>query len=158
MNIDNKVKAAKIKLIYLLFPFILVIGTALFFLLSEKVDVWYIVYAVMILLAYFILMGYFKFNYVSFYAGPDKIRVRYKSLSPFNSPNKSIEIKVENFYNYETKQNKKGSVKTLSLLQHSPGGIAKYPPISLTAVDQSEIDKIIKSLKLILAMKKSQKG
>ena len=157
MKIENKDKAAKIKLIYLIFPFVIVIGTALFFLFSEDVNFLYIIPSVGVLIIYFVLMAFFKFQYVSFYAGPDKIQVRYKSLSPFKSPNKSIEIKSETFHNYELKKNSKGKPKSLTLFQQSPGGIAKYRPISLTAVPVADTEKIEKSLQLILAMNKSKK-
>lgn len=155
MQIDNKDKAGKIKLIYLIFPFVLVIGTALFFLLSEKVDFWYIGFPLVLLVSYFIIMGLFKYNYVSYYAGPDKIRIRYKSLSPFKSPNKSIQIKSSTLHSFEVLRSKKGAAKKLVIYQNSQSGLAKYPSISLTAVDESDVEKISKSLQLILAMNKA---
>lgn len=156
MQIDNKEKAVKIKLIYLLFPFIIVIGTALFFLLSVKVNFWYMALSLIILIAYFIFMGQFNYNYVSFYAGYDKIRIRYKSLSPFKSPNKSIRIAANTLHSFEIKKTKKGRAKKLILYQNSPGGLAKYPSVSVSAVSTVDVQKIVKSLQLIIAMNKAK--
>ncbi|MBI9067647.1 MAG: hypothetical protein JEZ09_10175 [Salinivirgaceae bacterium] len=156
MKIDNKQKASRIRVLYLIFPLLVVAGTALFFLLSDKVNIWYILYALLMLLAYFIIMSFFRFNYVSFYAGPDQVRVRHKSLAPFKSANKSIQIKADSFHSFELVKTKKGKFKTLYLFQKSPGGVAKYPGISLTAVRRADAEKMIKALQLILAMKKAQ--
>lgn len=157
MNLENTKKASRVKTIYMLFPLITVLTVGGIFLFTDVKDIKFILYALLGLIVYFILMAIFGFYFVSFYAGPDKIRIRYKSLAPFRTDNNSIVIKSENFRKYELKKSLLGIKTTLSLYQETPGGLAKFPNVSLTLMTQPEIQQITKALELILALNKAPK-
>ena len=102
-------------------------------------------------------MSIFRFNYIVFYAGPDKIRVRFKSLAPFNSSSNSVVIKTEDFHSYKIKYSLLGLKKVLILFQKTPSGLAKYPAIGFSALTDADIEKIKKALDLALLINKSKK-
>ncbi|MCK9207100.1 MAG: hypothetical protein M0P66_08320 [Salinivirgaceae bacterium] len=157
MNIDNTRSASKIKTFYMLVPLLAVVFVAGVFLFTDVKDFKFILFAFLFLVIYFILMAIPGFYFVSFYAGPDKIRIRYKSLTPFRTNNNSIVIKSENFRKYDLKKSLFGKKKTLILYQETPGGLAKFPSVSLTLMNKQGIHQLIKALDLILALNKAPK-
>jgi hypothetical protein len=78
-------------------------------------------------------------------------------LAPFRTSNNSILIKSENFRKYEIKTSLFGLKKTLALFQETPGGLARFPKVSLTAMRSEDREKISKALDLILAINKAAK-
>ena len=157
MKLDNAKRAGIIKLIYMLVPLLVVFSAALVYLYFDAKDLRYMVYAFVVLLLFFLIMAVLKFNYIIFYAGPDKITIRFKALSPFNTPSNSVQIKVGEFKSYEIKSSIFGIKKLLFLYQQTPSGLAKYPAIGLSALNGDEIDKITKAFELILTMNKKNK-
>lgn len=156
MKLDNAKRAGFIKLIYMLVPLLFVIAAAVVYLLYEVKDLRYMLAAFIAIVLFFALMAVFRFTYIVLYVGPDKIQIRYKKLSAFNTPNSSVKMQSENFRNYELKNSFFGWVKVLYLFQETPSGLAKYPGIGVTALNRDELDKIKKAFDLILAMNKSK--
>ncbi len=154
MKLDNAKRAGVIKLIYMLIPLLVVAAVAVIYLVYDVKDLSSMVIAFVVLLFFFLVMAVFRLNYIIFYAAPDKIVVRYKALTPFNSPSNSVQIKSNDFRKYELKTRLGGLKKTLYLYLQSPSGLAKYPGIGLGALKSGEIDKITKALDLIIAMNK----
>lgn len=157
MKLDNAKRAGRIRLFYMLIPLLVVIAAGVTYLVYDVKDLLYMMYAFIVLVIFFIIMGIFRFNYIVFYAGPDKIRVRFKSLTPFNSPSNSVVIKIEDFHSYEIKTSLMGYKKVLILFQKTPSGLAKYPGIGFSALTDAEIEKIKKALDLALLINKSKK-
>lgn len=155
MNLDNAKRASKIKVVAMLFPLLVVVAVALSYLLTEVKDLKYVLIAVVSLIIYFTVMAVLRLNFIAFYAGPDKIRVRYKSLLPFKTNNNSVQMKTENFHHYRIKATLGGLVKTLTLYQTTPGGVGKYPTIGISALNEAQLAQINKALNLILALKKT---
>lgn len=112
----------------------------------------FIIIAAIIFILYFAVMAIFRFNYISFYAGPDKVRLRYKPLSPFPGQNNSIQINSKNFAGYKIKYRLGGLLKSIILMQKSPGGIAAYPNVSINSLNKPEIEKICKAMDLVNAI------
>lgn len=156
MKLDNAKRAGYIKLIYMAVPLIIVVAAALTYLFYDVKDLRYILIAIAVVALFFFIMSIFKFTYIVFYAGPDKIQLRFKKLSAFNTPNSSVKILAENLRNFEIVSSLKGMRTMLYLYQETPSGLAKYPGIGLTALSTADIDKIRKALELILAMNKSK--
>ncbi len=154
MKLDNSKKASKIKLIATLLPLLVVFAVALTYLFTDVKDLKYIIIAVSVLIIYFSTMALLRLYFITFYAGPDKIQVRYKSLLPFKTANNSVQIKTVNFHHYEIKRQLAGIIKILVLFQTTPGGVGKYPSIGITALDAEQIDHIKKALDLILTLRK----
>ncbi|MFA6402244.1 MAG: hypothetical protein WCX31_11575 [Salinivirgaceae bacterium] len=157
MELENTKKASKIRTFYMLIPLLAVAFVASTYLFTEVRDLKYILITFIFLVVYFVLMAIPGLYFVSFYAGPDKIRIRYKSLAPFRTSNNSILIKSENFRKYEIKTSLFGLKKTLALFQETPGGLARFPKVSLTAMRSEDREKISKALDLILAINKAAK-
>lgn len=155
MKLDNARRAGFIKLMYMLIPLLVLVAASIVYLLFEVKDLRYMGLAFVVLVLFFLVMSIFKFNYIVFYAGPDKIQIRFKTLTPFNSPNNSVQIKAENFRNYEIVEKIGGAKKMLFLFQETQSGMAKYPGIGISALKNDEIDKIKKSFDLILTLNKS---
>jgi low affinity Fe/Cu permease len=155
MHIDNSKRASKIKLVGMIVPLIVVFAVALTYLLTDVRDLKYVIIAVSVLAVYFTIMALLRLNYVVFYAGPDKIQIRYKTLLPFKSPNNSVQIKASNFHHYEMKNYLGGIIKKMTLFQNTPGGIGKYPSIGVSAMKNVQIEQMKKALDLILSLKKT---
>ena len=158
MKLDNARRAGWIKFIYMLIPLIVLIAASAIYLFWDVKDLRYMAAAFVLLVLFFFSMSVFKFNYIVFYAGPDNIRIRFKKLTPFNSPNSSVQIKVENFKNYEIKTSLFGIRKVMFLYQKTASGLAKYPGIGFSALNSNEIAQIKKAFDLILVLNKSKKS
>lgn len=156
MKLDNAKRAGYIKLVYMAVPLVIVVSAALTYLFFDVKDLRYIILGIVLVVLFFLVMSIFKFTYIVFYAGPDKVQIRFKKLSAFNTPNSSVKILAENFRNYEITKSLKGMRTMLYLYQETPSGLAKYPGIGLTALNATDVDKIRKALELILAMNKSK--
>jgi len=157
MELENTKKASKIRTVYMLVPLLAVAFVASTYLFTEVRDLKFILITFLFLVVYFVIMAIPGFYFISFYAGPDKIRIRYKSLAPFRTSNNSILIKSENFRKYEIKTSLMGLKNTLILFQETPGGLARFPKIHLTVFNSDEIQLITKSLDLIIAINKTPK-
>jgi hypothetical protein len=85
------------------------------------------------------------YNYIYFSDAENKILFRYIPLSPFKSKRYSIEIHKNEFHAY--KINRSSILKKeLILFVKTPQGIAKYPPISISALNENEFNKLKKAL------------
>ena len=155
MKLDNAKRAGIIKLIYMLVPLVVVFMAASAYMYYDAKDLRYMVFAFVGLLFFFLVMSIIKYSYIIFYAGPDKITIRFKALSPFNTPSNSVQIKTDEFKDYKIKTSIFGIKKTLYLFQQTPSGLAKYPGIGLSALNNDEIDKLKKAFELILALNKN---
>jgi hypothetical protein len=85
-------------------------------------------------------------DYVFFNDAADKIVLRYYPIRLINQKKYSIEIHKNRFVKYETEKFFFGLKERLFVYQKTPQGIAKYPGISLSAVDKKDIQRIKNSL------------
>jgi len=157
MKVDNARRAGKIKLLYLAVPFIVVVAIALIYLVYDTKEFIWAVYAGLILLFFFSAMFFFRLYYITFYAGPDKIRLRYKSLSPFPTQNNSIQIDSGKLHDYKITNSFFGNRKHIVFYVNTPGGVAAYPRTSISALNNSEVEQITKALELIKKLNNSSK-
>ena len=72
----------------------------------------------------------------------DKIIIRYYPIRILNQKKHSIEIPKSKFVKFETEKFFFGMKEKLILYQKTQNGIARYPAISLSAVDKNDILKI----------------
>ncbi len=107
------------------------------------------------LLAIFFAVGYMIFalyetfrNYFYIYYNDesDKIVLRYFSPALFTSKKNSIEIFKKEFAGYELKSFFMRYRENLILLKSTSKGIAKYPPVSITALSNEERYSLLSSL------------
>lgn len=93
------------------------------------------------------LINFLKSPYfVSYSDHGEKIVVRYYPLSMFTSRKHSIEIPKKQFVKFELKSFLLGTQHKLILIQNFRGKEAKYAPISLSAMDKEDRQKMLQSL------------
>ncbi|MFO8234255.1 MAG: hypothetical protein R6U04_02450 [Bacteroidales bacterium] len=93
------------------------------------------------------------FNYIYFSDEEDnKLLLRYVSLKPFDSKKYSIEIKKEDLHSYKINRKSLNFKQELVLFVRTPQGIAKYPPISISALSEGELNQMKKVLNQILGV------
>ena len=87
-----------------------------------------------------------ELNYIYFSNTDDRIMLRYFSMSFFNRKKHSIEIPIERFGGYYLKKSLWGIKKKLILIQRVKNVDAKYPPVSITALNKQELKKLLDTL------------
>ena len=105
--------------------------------------------AVFFAIAYVIYSIYNTFrnyHYIYFNDESDKIVLRYFSPSIFTSKKNSIEIPKKEYSGYMVKSVFLRYRETITLLRHTGKGIAKYPPVSVTALNAHERDMLLHAL------------
>ena len=99
----------------------------------------------------YILINIYRFslnlNYVYFSDAGGKIIIKYYSLRPFMQKRQTVEIPKGSLFRFEIKKSMFGQKKTLVLFQMIKNKIARYPEISLSALNDIEIGRIKGSLK-----------
>ena len=107
----------------------------------------------LILLTIYILISlyYLLLNqcYILLKNEKEKLVLRYYSLRFFGGKKKSVVIPLSEFAGYKIESSKSGIRKELILLRKVNNGIAKYPPVSLTGLSESEINSVSQILSKI---------
>ncbi len=153
MIIENKnttvrINQTRLILLIVFIPLILVLSTTNIFGRSILgMDKYY--WVAFIALAYLIynIYEYIKdFNYIYFSDEEEKLIFRYISLRPLQGRRYSIEIEKDKFYAYKIVRAFFNINKYIILYINTPQGIAKYPPISITALKPDEYNQLKKTL------------
>ncbi|MGQ1910885.1 hypothetical protein ACT3CE_14000 [Marinifilum sp. RC60d5] len=154
MTINNQNKAAWIKFAYYLFTFLYLAAIVLFLYLD--IDNQYIVIGLMsaVFVAAIIISLSLSLNYIIYKVSDNKIILRYYPLHPFHENFKSIEIPKSSFAYFEINSKIMGLKPELILFQQTKNGIAKYPPICLSALAKKDVKKITNSLQHLSTIKK----
>lgn len=103
-------------------------------------------FVIIILAIYF---GYYFFryllnlNFVHVSTDNTKLTVRYYSLRPFTRSHNSIEIPLTAFEGYKIVSSLLGLKKELILFQRIQGKRAKYPPVSLSALNKQQLEQLL---------------
>ena len=158
MKIDNQKNTYKIWISRLVtaIVFTLLIVIMIFIPWVSDPDFWLTEYHVIILLA-LIYLGISFFNagkmpyFISYNDHGEMIVLRYYSLSLFNSKKNSIEIPKAQFVKYELIPFFFGRHNKLVLFQNFRSKVVPYPPISLSALDEDDRDRILASLQKYMA-------
>ena len=156
MKLDNAKRAGKIRLLFMVIPMVLIVSTAVIYLIGEVRHSGWLIGAGALLFLFFLVLGVFRFNYISFYVGPDKLVLKFKSLSPILSTNQSIQIRAEYFHHYELVRKLGGRKKILYLFQDSAGSVAKYQGVGVTLLNDDELSKLTKALDLVMAIRQGK--
>jgi hypothetical protein len=89
-----------------------------------------------------------NYQYISYTDDGDFIIFRYFTAGIVGGKKNSVEINKISFAGYKTETRFFGMVHNIILYQKFQEGIARYPPIYISALSRIEKDKIFKSLKL----------
>ncbi|MFO7844892.1 MAG: hypothetical protein R6V16_13860 [Bacteroidales bacterium] len=153
MQFDNKNKVLKLNMrryIVLLF-FTMIIGLLVFTRLLIN-PVWGIDKTTAILItivAYliYIMITYMKnYLYILYSDQGDRITLKFVSLRPFDNKRNAIEIPKKDYHGYKTEKSFFNLKEEITLLINSPKGVAKYPPISITALSSKQKKMLFHSL------------
>jgi hypothetical protein len=110
------------------------------------------------LLAIFFAISYFiyaiyetfrNYNYIYFNDESDKLVLRYFSPALFTSKKNSIEMPKKEFAGYKLNSFFLRYREHIVLLRKSNKGIAKYPPVSITALSNAERNSLLSALEAI---------
>jgi hypothetical protein len=87
-----------------------------------------------------------QFHYIYFSDAGNKIILRYFPMGVFTYKKNSIEIGKSEFAGYEKKKVLFGFREKLILKVRTGRGLAKYPPVSVTALNQKEKENLYRAL------------
>lgn len=108
---------------------------------------WTIILAGIWLLIAFIPM-IINYHYVSYSDEDESIVFRYFSAGIVGSKKNSVEIDKRTFAGFKADKKMFGLIRTITLYQNLREGVAKYPPIYISALKKEERVKVIKSLNI----------
>ncbi len=107
------------------------------------------IYVIVVCAAY-ILYNVYRFflniNYFFFNDQSEKIILKYYSLRPFMQKHRSIEIAKGSLVKFEVNTSFIRRKKGLILYQKINNKIAKYPPVSISALNKEEYDNLVTAL------------
>jgi hypothetical protein len=110
--------------------------------------VWTLVLILIWLVLAFIPM-ILNYQFISFSDEGDLIIFRYFTAGIVGGRKNSVEINKSSFSGYKIETRFFGLIDSIVLMQKLQGGVAKYPPIYISALSRQEKAKIINSLNLI---------
>lgn len=153
MTIDNSNFAIKDRKQFYMMIIFLTVSLPIIFLadpLDEEITgipriIWALI-AIIIYLAVNIYRFVLDYHFVNYSDAGEKLVFKYYTLRPFMQKRMSIEIQKSNFVKFEILTSVFGKKKTLILFQKINKNLAKYPPISLSALSSEDISKLRSSL------------
>ncbi len=114
-----------------------------------------------IVIGLFILFFLFHYlrdhNYIFYSDTGSNFILRYFSLRPLHSRKNAIEFNKKEFENYEIKKSLAGLNESVIIYRKTSKGVAKYPPVSITALDKKNREKMYASFQKILLGNKTGK-
>jgi hypothetical protein len=114
-------------------------------LLGMSRAVWTIILSV-IFLAIIFLPVLFSYQYMFFSDEGEAIVFRYYSTGLIEGKKNSVEIGKKSFSGFTFDKKFFGLIQSITLYQRMKEGIAKYPPIYISAIKRQDRDSILKSL------------
>lgn len=102
------------------------------------------------------LLGYLwvfmkKYEYIEFSDEEGKIILRYFKLIPTALDHRSIEIPQKFFVKYQLEKSFLGLREDIILIVKTRDGISKYPPVSLSILDEVQKQALLESLNRVIA-------
>ncbi len=153
MKLDNQRNTYRIWLSRLVMTivFTLIILLIVFLPWFDETEFWLTKYHVAIFIsAIYILLNWINYlkrpNFIAYSDQGEMIVVRYYPVSMFTSRKNSIEIPKQHFVKFELQPFLFKTQHKLILVQNFRDKEAKYPPISLSAMDREDRDKMLSSL------------
>jgi hypothetical protein len=160
MKIDNQRNIYRIWIRKLVFTIVFTIAIlAIVFLnIFDQPDApitkYHLVIAISVVFIIFSIIGYMRNPYYFYFDDTNDVLVfRYYPVGLFNSRKNTIQIPKQHFVKFETKKFFLGTEEQIILHQLYRKKVAKYKPISLSAVDKADREK----LKNVLARYASNK-
>ncbi len=144
-------KAMKYRLYY---PILLVFGISLLIYAFATKDNLFAIWlgaGGFALIVYFLLLIK-KPHYFSIETTHNKIIIRFYNPHPFLTKFKSIQIPIQKFYEYEITQKLGGYIRLLKLKIKDKGKTGEYPALSISLLNENQLDMLKKELDTIIKM------
>lgn len=106
----------------------------------------YIVFLSIIYIFYLIFIFIINYHFFSFNDNGDKLVFRYVSFRPFDNAKKAIEIEKSRFGGYKIQKSFFNLKTELVLSVKTKNGLAKFPPIGISALSKDQIKLLKMSL------------
>ncbi|MGB8492244.1 MAG: hypothetical protein WCE64_14400 [Bacteroidales bacterium] len=106
---------------------------------------WTAIFVVCYLVMLFMPM-YMNYQFIYFSDDGSNIVIRYFNSGIFGGKKNSVEINKMSFSGYKSEKRFFGLIQSITLYQRLNQGVAKYPPIYISALTGKEKEKVINSL------------
>lgn len=116
-------------------------------LLGMSDTIWTLILVIIWFFLTFIPM-FLNYQFVFFSDDGEKIIFRYFTTGFVSGKKNSIEIDKRSFSGYKVKSGFFGLIQSITLYQKFNEGVAKYPPVYISALTREEKAKVIKSLSM----------
>jgi len=144
--IHQKILKRSAIILYLAFLVIsLAAGIIKFPLLGMSKSVWLLLITALFLIVILIPV-ILKYQYIYFSDEGDLLIFRYFSTGIVEGKKNSVEIEKKYFSGFTVDKSFLGLIQSVTLYQRMKEGVAKYPPIHVSALNPPEREKIIKTL------------
>jgi hypothetical protein len=159
MTIDNQKEAVNLKIqkSIALLALIIAIGLIYFANVMPRGILGFsrneIAIFILVIFVLFFIFHYLKnHNYIYYSDSGNKFILRYYSLRPLEDKKNAIEFSKKEFHKYEMKKSFYGMNENIIIYRKTTGGVAKYPGVSITALNKGDKEKMLESfLKLTLS-------
>jgi hypothetical protein len=157
MTFDNSRKITNLRIIFFLATILLLAYMALayvaniikFPLLGMSSGFWTgVLVGIWLILTFTPAM--LNYQFISFSDEGENINFRYFSAGYVSGKKNSVEINKTLFQGYKIEKSFFGLITSLILYQKVQQGVAKYPPVYISALTKEEIAKVIRSLNMHL--------
>lgn len=153
MNFNTRYKSQNIRNYFMTATF----GLIIFVILMIFTDLVPLPEKFIYVLIGIVLLGYLwvfmkKYEYIEYSDENNKIIFRYFKLIPTALDHRSIEIPQKFFLKYQLQKSFLGLREDIILIVKTRDGISKYPPVSLSILNDAQRQAILDSLNRIIAL------
>ena len=149
MILENIKNARRIKAIFVFIPLVFVISVVALLLLNINWGFWLILAIAILMILLFIIVSIMQYNYFFCEIDKDKMIFKFHGLGPMNKEYKTIKIHPNHFKTFQINHRFFGLVEQLVLFVVVKNNqVAKYPPISISALSTEEKENLKKELSL----------
>ena len=103
-----------------------------------------------VFIVYFLIDYLRNYHYIYYSDTGDIIILRYYSLRPLEDKKNAIEFNKREFHSFKITKLLNGFNESLIIFRKTSKGIAKYPPVSITALSGNDKEKLTASLKKLV--------
>ena len=89
---------------------------------------------------------FLSYQFVFYSDDGEKIILRYFNAGFISGKKNSVEIDKKSFSGYKIESSFFGLIQNITLFQKFKEGVAKYPPVYISALSHEERDKVVRSL------------
>jgi hypothetical protein len=144
--ISIRIKLFAVTVVFLAFIVLTYIAKMIKYpLLGMSETTWTLMLAGLYLMYAFFPM-YLNYQYIYFSDEGEDIIIRYFTAGMVGGKKNSIQISKKTFSGFKVTKKLGGLIQSLTLFQKFREGIAKYPPVYISALSKEERTKILRSL------------